>query len=467
VTEPAALVFEERQFSLPQLDALADGLVRTLAKINVAAGERVALMASNRPEFVAVLLAIWRLGATAVLISPAWKRQEVDHALALTDPAHAVGDHPVLSGLMPMLHLDEPIPPGEPRSCRLPPQGDALLVFSSGTTGPPKAVRHTHASLGVAMRHWRDALRLTRRDRIQIATPPSHILGLLNILTALQIRAWMRLHRRFDINQILRHIENDRITIEMAVAPIALAIASHPTLESYDLSSLRFIMWGATPVSPGVAETVTRRTGVGWVPAYGTTELPVIACNPLEGARLDSVGRPVPGVDLRVVSLETGEPVRPGEVGEIQARSMSLMAGYLPAEATAEAMRDGWYRTGDVGWLDADGWLRITDRLKEMIKVRGFQVAPAEIEAVLHGHPAVKDCAVFGIPDGINGEAIVAAVAAHAPVDPSDLTARVDEKLASYKHLSRIVFVDDIPRLPSGKVLRRVLKETYGCTSDS
>lgn len=143
------------------------------------------------------------------------------------------------------------------------------------------------------------------------------------------------------------------------------------------------------------------------------------------------------------------------------------MAGYLPAEATGEAIRDGWYRTGDVGWLDTGGWLRITDRLKEMIKVRGFQVAPAEIEAVLHGHPAVKDCAVFGIPDGTNGEAIVAAVATSAPVDAPQLTALVDEKLASYKHLSRVVFVPEIPRLPSGKVLRRVLKERHGCTSDN
>ena len=467
MTDPAALVFEERRYSLPQLDALAGGLAATLAKIGVIAGQRVAVMASNRPEFVAVLLGIWRLDATAVLISPAWKRDEVDHALALTNPTHAVGDHPVLAGLMPMLHLDEPIGPGPPPSGSLPPPADAVLVFSSGTTGLPKAVRHTHAALDEAVRHWREALHLTRRDRIQVATPPSHILGLLNILTALRTGAWMRLHPRFDIDRMLHHIETDRITVEMAVAPIALAIASHPALESYDLSSLRFIMWGATPVTPSVAETVTRRTGVGWVPAYGTTELPVIACNPLQGARLDAVGRPVPGVDLRVVSLESGEPVCPGEVGEIQARSMSLMAGYLPAEATDEAICDGWYRTGDVGWLDADGWLRITDRLKEMIKVRGFQVAPAEIETVLHAHPAVKDCAVFGVPDSISGEAIVAAVAARVPVDAADLVARVDEKLASYKHLSRVVFVDDIPRLPSGKVLRRVLKEQCGCTSDS
>lgn len=468
MTEPAALVFEERRFSAPELNALADRWAANLAKDGVNPGQRVALMASNRPEFLAVVLAIWRLAATAVLISPAWKRDEVDHALALTNPEHAIGDHPVLAGLMPMLHLDSPVPPAEPIARGAPsPTNDAALVFSSGTTGLPKAVRHTHASLDEAVRHWRQALQLTHHDRIQVATPPSHILGLLNLLTAWETGACVRLHRRFDIDRVLQHIESDRITVEMAVAPIALAMASHPGLESYDLSSLRYIMWGATPVNAHVAETVTRRTGVHWLPAYGTTELPVVACNPIEEPRLDTVGRAVSGVNLRVVSLETGEPVGPGEVGEIQCRSASLMAGYLPAEATAEAVLDGWYRTGDVGWLDSGGWLRITDRLKEMIKVRGFQVAPAEIETVLHGHPAVKDCAVFGIPDGLNGEAVVAAVATSAPVDATRLTAMVDERLASYKHLSRVIFVPDIPRLPSGKVLRRVLKERYGCTSDS
>jgi long-chain acyl-CoA synthetase len=466
-TEPTALVSEECRYSMRLLDALADGLAATLDKRGVKAGERVALMAANRPEFVLAVQAIWRLGAAVVLISPAWKRDEVDRALALTTPAHAVGDHPVLDDLMPMLHLDEPIAPGQPLFGPPPAQADALLVFSSGTTGLPKGVRHTHASLRAAIRHWRDALRLTSADRIQVVTPPSHILGLLNIVTALQTGAWLRLHRRFDIDRMLHHIETDRITVEMAVAPIALAIAAHPNLESYDLSSLRFIMWGATPVSESVAEKITRRTGVGVVPAYGTTELPVIACSPLDAARLDSVGRPVPGVDVRVVSLETSEPVCAGETGEIQARSESLMSGYLPCDSTQEVFCGNWYRTGDVGQLDADGWLRITDRSKEMIKVRGFQVAPAEIEAVLHAHPAVKDCAVFGVPDGLNGEAIVAAVTVHAPVDAAELTELVAHRLASYKWPSRVVFVADIPRLPSGKVLRRKLKERYGCTSDS
>ncbi len=468
LAEPTVLAFEDRNYTLAQLNALADGLAASLTERGVTAGGRVALMASNRPEFVAALHAVWRLAAVVVLISPAWKRHEVEHALALTNPSHAIGDHDVLADLMPMLHLDEPITPGQPATGPTPaPDADAVLAFSSGTTGLPKAVRHNHKSLQAAVRHWRSALRLTARDRIQIATPPAHILGLLNIMTALQAGVWMRLHRRFDVDRMLAHIQDDRITVEMAVAPIALAIASHPRLESYDLSSLRYIMWGATPVSASVAETVTRRTGVGWLPAYGTTELPVIACNPIDGARLDSVGRPVGGVDVRVTSLQTGEPVSPGEVGEIQARSDSLMAGYLPAEATRDVLCDGWYRTGDVGYLDAGGWLRITDRSKEMIKVRGFQVAPAEVEAVLHGHPAVDDCAVFGIPDGADGESVVAAVAVRQPVEAAELAAFVGERLASYKRLSRVEFVPEIPRLPSGKVLRRVLKERYGCTSDS
>jgi acyl-CoA synthetase (AMP-forming)/AMP-acid ligase II len=252
----------------------------------------------------------------------------------------------------------------------------------------------------------------------------------------------------------------------MAVAPIALAMARHPDLESYDLSSLRFIMWGATPVTAGVAEEVTRRTGVGWVPAYGASELPVIACNPLQGARLDSVGRAVPGVRVRVTDGESGRVLGVGETGEIELKSPSLMAGYLPAEATREAFRGGWYRTGDVGRVDADGWLYLTDRSKEMIKVQGFQVAPAEVEGVLLGHQAVADCAVYGVSGDEGSESVIAAVSTRAPVTQGDLIAYVGERLATYKRPHEVVFVDEIPRLPSGKVLRRVLRERHGRTAD-
>jgi long-chain acyl-CoA synthetase len=463
--ERVALVFEDEEYSYLRLDALAGGLAATLAARGVGAGDRVALMSANRPEWIVAVRAIWRLGASVVLFSPAWKQAETEHALTITEPAHAVGDHPVLAGLMPMLNLDEPIKPAAPAPAIDPdPETEAVLVFSSGTTGLPKAVIHTHGSLRAAIGHWRDALELTSADRIQVTTPPSHILGLLNIATALELGIWMRLHRRFDLDRMLSAIEADQITVEMAVAPIALALANHPKLESYDLSSLRFIMWGATPVTPSVAQTVTRRTGVAWVPAYGASELPVIACNPVRGARLDSAGKPVPGVELRVVSLETGQPVATGETGEIQLRAPSLMSGYLPAEETAASFDDGWYRTGDVGYVEPDGWVHLTDRSKEMIKVRGFQVAPAEVEGVLLAHPGVRDCAVFGVPDPMNGESIIAAVSldpeASAAV-PGEFIEFVADRLATYKKPAQVIVVNQIPRLPSGKALRRVLKENY------
>ncbi len=459
MAEAPVVAFGDREYTRAELDALVSGMATTLEHRGVRTGDRIALMSSNRPEFIVAMQAIWALGAAVVLVSTSWKRAEVETALALTGPVHAVGDDAVLADLMPMLHLDEPITPGRREFAAIDSEADALFVLSSGTTGMPKAVRHTHGAFAAAVAHWRTALGLSSTDRMQIMTPPSHILGLLNIATALDAGAWIRLHPRFDVEQMLRHIESDRITVEMAVAPIALALAAHPALESYDLSSLRYVMWCATPVTTSVADEVTKRSGVSWVTAYGASELPVIACNSLDGGRLDTVGRAVPGVEIRVVSLVTGEPVLAGEVGEIQVRSGSAMAGYLPDEATATAFSDGWYRSGDVGYLDAEGWLRITDRAKEMIKVRGFQVAPAEIEAVLHGHPSVGDCAVFGVPDYADGEAVVAAVMRRGPVEADELIQLVADRLASYKWPNQVVFVPEIPRLPSGKVLRRVLKE--------
>jgi acyl-CoA synthetase (AMP-forming)/AMP-acid ligase II len=256
------------------------------------------------------------------------------------------------------------------------------------------------------------------------------------------------------------------MTLEMAVAPIALAMANHPDLEAYDLSSLRYIMWGATPVTPAVAEAVTARSGVRWLPAYGTSEVPVIAANPVDEPqrwRLESAGLPVGDVELRVVDLASGRVLPAGETGEIEVRSASAMAGYLPDEATAGAFDDGWYRTGDVGWLEPEGWVHLTDRCKEMIKVSGFQVAPAEIEAVLHAHPAVVDCAVFGVADERAGEVPAAAVqlAPGADVSVDELQELVDDALAGYKRLHHVVVVDVVPRTPSGKVLRRTLRDEW------
>ena len=475
---PAILTGDER-WTFAELDRAADAAARHLAARGVGTGSRVAVMTSNRPEFVVVVHAVSKLGAAPVLLNSAWKALEVSSALALTAPVYAVADSAGV-GLL-AAHLGDAVLDldGEqaaaavdrmgdaPRpAVTVRPEDDAVLVFSSGTTDLPKAVRHTHASIALATAHWCRALGLGHDDRFQVATPPSHILGLLNLLAAASAGATVRLHRRFDLDTELRCIAEDRMTLEMAVAPIALAMANHPDLESFDLSSLRYIMWGATPVTPAVAQTVTARTGVRWLPAYGTSEVPVIAANPVgdpSAWRLESAGRPVGDVELRVVDLDTGSDVAPGETGEVQVRSGSAMAGYLPDEATAAAFDDGWYRTGDVGWLEPDGWVHLTDRCKEMVKVSGFQVAPAEIEAVLHAHPGVVDCAVFGIADARAGEVPVAAVqlAPGSGVGAEELQRVVADALATYKHLHRVVVVDAIPRTPSGKVLRRTLRDEW------
>ncbi len=468
----------ERAWTFSELDRWANALARYLDDAGVRPSGRVALRVSNRVEFVVAVHAVSKLGAASVLLSPAWKAAEVEAALALTEPVHALadGDGPALLaqrlGPGQVTDVDDPALAGLARgapavgAAHVRPGAEAVLVFSSGTIGLPKAVRHTHASIGHATAHWCTALGLSGHDRFQIATPPSHILGLLNLLAAMSAGATVRLHRRFDLDEVLASIEGDRLTLEMAVAPIALAMANHPRLESFDLSSLRYVMWGATPVTEHVARTVTARSGVRWLPAYGASEVPVIAANPVDRPdawRLDSAGLAPRGVELRVADVDSGAVLDPGETGEIQVRSPSLMAGYLPDGATARSVVDGWYRTGDVGFIEPGGWVHLTDRLKEMIKVNGFQVAPAEIEGVLLGHRAVLDCAVFGIPDERAGEVPVAAV----QLDPAvalgegELERLVADTLANYKRLRHVLVVDAVPRLPSGKALRRTLRDQW------
>jgi long-chain acyl-CoA synthetase len=469
--------FGDRSYTYREVQARAETWQLLLSDAGAQPDARIAFLSANRPEFVFALYGALQLGAAVVLCSPAWKATEIAHACAVVSPGLAVADAAGRATLaeaapeLPTLALEDP--PVLSQHITLwqgaDPDADAVLVFSSGTTGFPKAVRHTHRSMGHGVAHWITALGLTDTDRFQIATPPVHILGLLNIFTAVAAGARFRLHARFDLEASLRAVQDEHLTLDQAVAPIALGMANHPQLEEFDLSSLRYVMWGATPVAPEVAETVTTRAGVRWLPAYGTSEVPVIACNPVQEPdrwRLDTVGLAIPGspgVQVRIVDPERGEVLAAGDTGEIEVLSPSRMAGYLPESETAAAFRDGWYRTGDIGWLEPEGWLHITDRLKEMVKVRGFQVAPAEIEAVLHGDARVRDCAVFGVPDPELGEAIVAAVVVvdGETVAEEELTELVASRLAGYKRVRHVQFVDEIPRLPSGKALRRTLKEQW------
>jgi len=276
-----ALRTDAGDLSYAELADLVDRAAATLAARGVGPGSRVGLSAANGPDFVVTVFAVLRLGATIVMVSTAWREGEVAHALDLTRPSHVVHDGSGATDITEapgrvVIHLDE-LRSGAATTApnvNVDPDSLALMVFSSGTTGMPKAVRHTHRTILEGTRHWVETLGLTADDRLQIATPPFHILGLLNLLAVVSAGASVRLHRRFDLDTVLRCIEADKVTIEMAVAPIALAIAAHPDLESFDLSSLRFILWGATPVTPAVADAITRRSGVRVMGGYGAARCP-------------------------------------------------------------------------------------------------------------------------------------------------------------------------------------------------
>jgi len=345
---------------------------------------------------------------------------------------------------------------------------DAVLVFSSGTTDLPKAVRHTHASIALATEHWVLALGLGHDDRFQVATPPSHILGLLNLLAAASAGATVRLHRRFELDAELRCIQEDRMTLEMAVAPIALAMANHPDLESFDLTSLRYVMWGATPVTPAVAEAVSARAGVRWLPAYGTSEVPVIAANPVADPsawRLESAGLPVGDVELRVVDANDQDVPRDGHcIGEIIARSDGVMKGYWrQAEASAEALRGGWFHTGDMAVWDEQGYILIVDRKKDVIITGAETVSSLEVEKALLSHPAVLEVAVIPVPDEKWGEVPKALVVLkqNAQAGEIELIEHCRSCLAHYKCPRSVEFLETLPRTGTGKVRKRDLRNKY------
>jgi acyl-CoA synthetase (AMP-forming)/AMP-acid ligase II len=238
-------------------------------------------------------------------------------------------------------------------------------------------------------------------------------------------------------------------------------MAAHPHLEDFDLSSLRYLVWGATPISKDVAMAVTRRTGVRWLHVYGTSEEGQLAANPVaepDRWRLDSPGLMSPDVRYRFVG-EDGQDAPPGKPGELWVQSPQTMLGYLPPESDADVYVGDWLRTGDVGFVDEDGFLYLVDRAKEMIKVSGFSVSPVEIERTLFAHPDVDDCGVYPVLDEKSGHRPAVAIVRRAgsAATPEEFQAFVADRMSAYKRLSSVAFVDEIPRTASGKVVRRKL----------
>ncbi len=300
-------------------------------------------------------------------------------------------------------------------------------------------------------------------DDVAIAVMPfSHIYGQTVIMCAgLRAGATLVTMARFELEPFLAAIERHRVTRAFVAPPIVLALARHPAVERFDLGSLEQIFSGGAPLGEELAEEASRRLGCPFAQCYGLTEAsPVLTLAPFGGPRRPgSIGPLAAGTEGRVVDPLTLEDVPSGERGELLARGPQVMLGYLndPDSTAATLLEDGWLRTGDVVVADADGWLTVVDRAKELIKYKSYQVAPAELEALLVTHPDVADACVIGVPDLEAGELPKAFVVARGELDPDALMAWVGERVAPYKRVRVVELIDEIPKSPSGKILRRVL----------
>jgi acyl-CoA synthetase (AMP-forming)/AMP-acid ligase II len=386
----------------------------------VAAGPVVAIRRPNGPDFVIELLGALRAGAAVTPVSPLYTEREAADQLRLAAA------------------LDEP--------------GDvALLLCSSGTTGLPKLVQLTHRAAITNICQFSVPFPYREGERVLGLAPFFHVMGLSCVLLhALSSGATVVTMARFDLEEMLRLIEEHAISQVLVPPPVLGALAHHPLVDTFDLSSLEVIGCGGAPATAELELAVADRLGCLVAQGYGMTEAgPMIAVSGTRPpvVRHGSVGRLVPGTEARLVD------------GEVWVRGPQLMSGYLgdPAATAATIDPDGWLHTGDLGRFDDDGFLYLGDRLKELIKVKGFQVAPAELERLLRAHPAVADAAVVGVPDEEAGERPVAFVVAGGDLDTGGLLASVDAQVAPYKRLSAIEQVDVLPRSPTGKLLRRVL----------
>ena len=485
--ERTFLRFEDETFTFREMDAWGTAFANALRSAGIDPGDRVLLAMSNRSECLMVQHGVSQAGAATVLVNPSWKPYELERAFEITRPVAVVTDGPLaetvdaVGSQVPALRICVDDPPAGWRPFwdlvtsaggHRPPEIDgdlskieAVLPFSSGTTGLPKAVRHSHRSLTAAITQRVAAYGITDEDRLQYFMALCTTYGVICSLAALAARASFRLFRRFDAVQVLQNIEAERITLAFGAAPVARAFRDTTDLERFDLSSLRWMMWGATPVLPEIAGEVTRRSGIRWMQAYGTTEIGITSNPATEPGRfrLDSPGFALSDVELRTVDPKTGTTLPRGEVGELVVAIPAVMMGYLPEEDNAGVfLPDGAFRTGDLAFVDDQGWVHLTDRVKELIKVSAFQVAPAELERLISTVPGVVDCAVYGVPDERRGERPKAAVVTDAsdPPDEATIVAFVAERVATYKHLVGVRFVEEIPRNAGGKILRWMLRDS-------
>jgi acyl-CoA synthetase (AMP-forming)/AMP-acid ligase II len=355
---------------------------------------------------------------------------------------------------------------GQAPSVEIDPKNDLVaLPYSSGTTGLAKGVMLTHYNLIANMCQMDGLDYFEQDDTLLCVLPLFHIYGLVVVLNmGLHMRATIVVMPRFDLEQFLAAIQKYRVTLSHIVPPIVLKLAKDPLIENYDLSSLKVVFSGAAPLGPELSRACMDRIGCDIRQGYGMTETsPVTHSSPADPAKMKhgSVGPPAPNTECKLVDPATGKETGPNEEGEVCVRGPQNMKGYLNnPEATARTIdQDGWLHTGDIGFADEDGHFFIVDRVKELIKYKGFQVPPAELEAVLLTNPAVADAAVIPCHDDEAGEVPKAFVVLKGEATAEELMDFVAERVAPHKKIRELEFIEQIPKSLSGKILRRVLVE--------
>ena len=497
-----------RTITYAQLPGLVDRAAASLARLGIGKGDVCAIFSPNTPEYAIAVLAIARLGAVLTTASPMCTRDDLVKQFADSRPrilftsasvgataleawaifrlnmnfhleAEATGKVEA-TGVISFGPMEGATPfdellaqPGTPPPVTINPNDLVALPYSSGTTGLPKGVMLSHRNLVANILQVDSAGHLRDGDETLVSFLPFfHIYGLVVImLLGLRSGASIVVMPRFDLETYLDLVERHRATMLHVVPPIVLALAKTPSSRARDLASVRKLFSGAAPLGADVIRQCTARVGCFLQQGYGLTESsPATHTTPDDPANMKpgSIGAPVANTECRVVDPATREDVDPGQDGEIWIRGPQVMLGYLncPDATRATVDDEGWLHTGDIGHADADGDFFIVDRLKELIKYKGMQIAPAELESLLLSHPAVADAAVVSQKDEAAGEIPRAFVVLKAPATAEELMLFVAQRVASYKKIRRLDFIDAIPKSPSGKILRRQLREKY-CTPAS
>ena len=474
-----------RQLTYAGLADAVSALAAGLAERGFGRGDVLAVYMPNLPEYAVVLHGAAAAGGRCTTMNPLYTANEVAHQLTDSGAKLLVTVPPVLDaareaaeraggvevfvvgeaeGAAPFAELLGD--PAKAPRVEIDPESEiAVLPYSSGTTGLPKGVMLTHRNLVANLCQMQEGFPISEEDTLIGVLPFFHIYGMTVIMNqGLWRGATIVTMPRFDLDQFLGLIAEHGVSRAYVVPPIALALAKHPAVDGHDLSSLDAIMSGAASLGAELAEQVAERIGCKVIQGYGLTETSPVThvVRPDGENRPGSIGQPLAGTECRLVDPESGADVAAGERGELWIRGPQVMLGYLNnPEATENTIdAEGWLHTGDIATVDEDGFFRIVDRLKELIKYKGFQVAPAELEALVLTHPKVSDVAVIGVPDEEAGELPKAyVVPADEGFDADELIEWVGGQVSPQKRIRLVEVVDEIPKSPSGKILRRVLKD--------